>query len=402
MLKKNPLIIIIATFFSFVGNGMHFIAISWLVYDITDNPLYVSVLVAFSVIPGIFTSFFAGTISDKFNRKKIMLYMDIFRGSIVFLLFTINYFSKVEIWHLFIATILITAASNFFFPALKGILKEAIPEDDFLRVVTANSTALQMGTILGAGLSGFLISIYSPYTVFFIDALTFFLSAILISFIQLQRDTLSIMEKENERIDFIKDFKIGIHYLISKKTLMFLYLMGFLPKVIFDVINSLLSDYTVKDLGLGAKEYGLLDATFALGSVLIGIYVVTFIKKDKVENIIYNYSFLGIGLSLFIIGFSLNFYMSLVGLFLLGITTMFEAVSRRTLIMKNIDKDLIGRVESFYWIIISTLTPLFAVFSGYFAKYIGTSNILSVLGMLSIILFLTAFKGGKKNFLKLE
>jgi len=380
----NAIVILIASFFNFLGNGMHFVAISWLAYETDKNPVTVGILVSLSVIPGIISSFFTGTVADRFDRKRILIYMDIFRGLVVLSLPLINLFSEVTLWYLYLVTILVTVGSNFFFPALKGILKDVVHEDLFLRVVSANSTALQIGAILGSGSAGFIISYVSPYAVFVIDACTFLISAILLSTLKYTK-TSKIVETKN-KVSFYTDFKEGINYLFKRKILLFLYAMGFIPGVIFDVVNSLLSSYTDKSLGLGVKAYGILDSSFAVGSVIVGLYLVSFIKNKNAEYTIYKYSFIGIAISLLIISIANNIYIGILGLFLLGATTMFESTSRRTLIIKNLDSDYIGRVESFYWIVLCAFTPVFSIISSFAASQFGSRVVFFTYSMILISL----------------
>ncbi|MEB6550945.1 MFS transporter [Heyndrickxia sporothermodurans] len=396
--NRNVLLILVATSFNFLGNGMHLVAISWLIYEITKSPLSVAFLVTLQWVPGIVSSFFTGSIIDNLNRKYILICMDIIRCITVLSLPILFYSTdSTKVWVLYAATVIITICSNFFHPAQKAILKEVIPEDIFLRVVSFNSTILQLGAIVGAGSAGFLISMYSPYAVFLIDSCTFLISAVLLSFLQYKR----LLKRTNHkvRLSFYKDLKIGASYLFQRKVLFTLYLMGLIPSLVVKIINSLLSSYTDTSLHMGVKEYGILDSAFAVGSVVTGLYLVGFVKKGGMESTFYNYSFIGIGLSLLMLSIFPNYYVAIIGMVILGATTMFEVVSRRTLVMKSVDENYMGRVEGFYWMIVSSVTPLGNIIASFIADFTGSRAVILSYGLIMFIIFVTLFKGGKRNFI---
>ena len=90
-----------ATFISNIGNGVTAIAFPWLASSLTRSPLTIAIVGLMSQLPWLLFTLPAGVITDRVDRKKIIVAMDILRG-VVTLLTTIvlvvhrNEFSQVK------------------------------------------------------------------------------------------------------------------------------------------------------------------------------------------------------------------------------------------------------------------------------------------------------------------
>lgn len=396
--NKNALMIVLSTFISALGTGLHFIASTWLIYEVTKSSISVGLFIAISSIPGIITSPFTGVIVDRVNRKKIALSMDIFRALFVLLIPIIYSLDNNQLWILYIAAIFITIGGNFFYPAMSGIIK-SLPSEITLQVVSANSSAIQLGMIIGAGTSGFIVATTSIHVLFYLNSFSFLLSAVFLLFVDYKSES---VHNSHHKISFFKDFKEGLNYLSINKQLLFFSMIGIVSGGIVNLINSILSSYTVESLNAGVKTYGMLDSLYAAGSVVMG-FTLSIIKNKFSPQSIITISLLMMSICLEIIGVALNLYIAGLGLFLLGAFIMLESVNRKTIIIQNTSNEFIGRVESINWIMYSSVGPLIAVITSFIANFINDRYVFSGFGifvfLVSIMCYLT-FK--KKKVLNIK
>ena len=63
---------------SLIGFGLNLIAISWMVLEKTGSEYALGKIMASATIPGLVLAIFAGVIIDKINRKRLLVYVDIF------------------------------------------------------------------------------------------------------------------------------------------------------------------------------------------------------------------------------------------------------------------------------------------------------------------------------------
>ncbi|MDQ0926453.1 DHA3 family macrolide efflux protein-like MFS transporter [Bacillus atrophaeus] len=370
---------------TFIGNGMHFIALSWLILDLTHNPLSVGLLTIFSTLPGMIVSPITGVIADRFNKKSIAILMDLLRCLLVmsiFFLLSMNMESK---WYLYIITILITISSNLFFPALSGVIKNTVKQENYLKVMSANSTGLQFGVIIGSGIAGYLISLTSISIVFFIDGLTYLLSALLL--LQVKFTKTSTKDKDiTSKNSFKREFIDGFNYVFFHKKLVLLFFIGAFPHILSQLINSLLAFYTNKTLKLDVESYGILDSSYAVGSVIMGLFLISYIKnKLSLEQII-SYSFFFMAIGALLIAISNSLYISIIGLGIIGASILSETTSSKTLFLSIVEENFIGRAESLSWAIYSSIPPLIGLFSTYIVTKISVNIVFLVCATLLFIM----------------
>lgn len=387
-MKKNlsEILLVSSSTLTFMGNGMHFIALSWLILSITNNPLSVGILIACSTIPGMITSLFAGVLADRLNKKIVVISMDIIRFLLIMIIVALLHFDIANQWYLYIITILLTISSNLFFPAFSGLIKNTINPDNYLKVMSANSTGLQFGVIIGSGIAGYLIIHTSLSMVFIIDGLTFLLSALLLLKIKYtdKRDKSITSSKGSFKNEFIE----GFNYVFSNKTFGLIFLIGAFPHTMTQLINALLAFYTDTTLKLGVKAYGILDASYAVGSVVMGLFLLSYVKnKISLERII-SYSLFLMGIGTFIIAISNSFYLSIIGLGIIGAAVLSEVTSSKTILLSMVDEKYIGRTESLSWAIYSSVPPLIGLFSTFVVTKISVNVIF---GFFCILLFFMSF-----------
>lgn len=387
-LNKNTLLLLGASGTTFFGNGMHFIAISWIVLKLTNDPLYVSVLVLLGVIPGFISSPFAGAIADRYNKKIVTITCDISRFLIVISVPLVSYFSEITTIYLYIITVLITLFSNFFFPSFSGIIKTTVSKEQYFQVLSANNTLLQLGMIGGSGLAGIIMSSFSTDCVFYIDSLTYLVSAVLLLFIKYKPEKMKKTNKNRERISILKDIKVGFLYVFKNKAIVFLFLIGLIPNIVSNTINSLLSGYTDSHLQLNSTAYGILDAAFAVGFVAIGL-TFSLTKLKKKESSLLTYGFILMSFSMILLGLSENFTFSFIGLLVTGASIALTGPSRKTLLYKQIDDEFVGRVESLNWMLFSSVSPLIALLFSLGSNSIGIENIFLIIAIVLALGFMS-------------
>ena len=87
---KNPLFLLLGIGVSNVGAWIYLIALNLTILDMTKSPLAVSILYILLPIATLCTNFWSGTLIDRFNKRKLMIYLDIIRAIFVFILPFLN------------------------------------------------------------------------------------------------------------------------------------------------------------------------------------------------------------------------------------------------------------------------------------------------------------------------
>lgn len=358
---------------------MHFIAISWLVLELTDNPFYVGLLVLFGTVPGILSSPFAGVIADRYNRKFIIIAMDILRFVAVLSIPLIGV-ENMNVVLLYSIVVIITLSSNFFFPAMSGLIKTSFSKEEYIGVLSANSTLIQIGMIGGSGLAGLIIANISIEMVFYIDAITYLISAAFLLFLKYVNTNNAIQKTNNEKFSIFKDMQMGFRYVLGNKVIIFLFLIGILPDAVTHIINTLLSAYTKDVLNMGAAAYGILDASFAVGFVTVGFILAVF-KNKFMEQTLLTLGFVIMSFGMVLLALSNSFVVSIAALFTIGMAIILTGPTRKSLLMKEVDDAYIGRVESLNWMVFSSISPLIALLASLSLSFASMQSIFIIVAL---------------------
>lgn len=163
---------------SLVGDGIFLIAMVWQAYALWNAPAALSVLGIGMTVPTISCLLLGGAISDRLDRRRILLYSDLARAVIVGVLAALSILGGLSFVLLVVLVALYGVGTAFFTPAFEAIVPDIVPRAD---LATANSLdqfvrplALRM---VGPALGGWLVSWLGAGPAFALDSASFAASA---------------------------------------------------------------------------------------------------------------------------------------------------------------------------------------------------------------------------------
>ena len=163
-LLKNPTftLFFFGNIISLVGFGFHMIAISWMVLEKTGSEFALGKIMASATAPGLFLALFAGVIIDKANRKWLLVNLDIFRMIVIIGFLIIMSFYDFKLWFIYPVAILMGLGNSLFWPTAQAFVQELVSKQDYFNANKLLSASYQVGSIIGAGLGGFVVYLYDP------------------------------------------------------------------------------------------------------------------------------------------------------------------------------------------------------------------------------------------------
>lgn len=361
--------IYLATFISTLGDGMFYIATSWYVYQKMQTSLAVGVLLAFTLAPVIVVFPFTGYVADKYNRKKTAIIMDIVRFILIFFggIFFFHERNNITVFQIYILTGMVKIGDCFFSPCITSLIKINFDSCDYMKIFSVNNTLQQLGTILGSAITGLLLSRYDITYILFFDAFSFALSAIVIS--MMKKDTVVTFSESNKNV--LINLKEGLKYTLKKNGALLLVVLCGVPSFIVNMINTLLCEHTEKTLGLSVREYSIFDASFGVGCAIMGALMTIILNKVK-ENKLGLIGYFLLPIVLFIMSITCDFYITMIAIVVLGAVIMIISVNSKALFAKIIDKEFIGRVDSYSYTVNSLITSIAGIVVGYLSSISNT------------------------------
>lgn len=314
------------------------------------SALAVSGLVTAKILPALFFGSVVGVLIDRLPRKKTMILCDILRGGLVILI----PFAR-SLYQIYLIVFCMDTLSLFFMPSKDASIPNIVERD---HIITANSLSYitnQSAMVLGLGFSATIILIVEkiwghlpifhnlagPYVAFYVDAMTFFISASTIALIHLPPSVHVISKIHFAQIK--NDLVEGIRFL--KENPLIRAMIGSIGLAILGGggLYTLGYFYSEQVLKTGRTGFVPLLTAFAVGSLLGALFsgaASHYLPKEK----LFVLSIFTFGLSLS--GFSgIPYYESAI-LFSVsaGIAGGLAAVTLYTVLQEKVEDLIRGRI----------------------------------------------------------
>ena len=163
-----------------IGDWLYSIAIYSLLFELTGSAKAVATALVLQVLPQFFVGPTAGVVNDRMSRRRVMIMADLARSVIVVGMVLVH--TREMIWLLYVLLFLETTMWAFFEPGRGATIPNITScEAETLTANTLSSTTWSFNLAFGATLGGFVAVWFGRNTVFILNALSFLVSAALLS-----------------------------------------------------------------------------------------------------------------------------------------------------------------------------------------------------------------------------
>ncbi|MBU3135782.1 MFS transporter [Clostridium gasigenes] len=368
MKNKNFIIIVIGQIISLFGNAIQRFSMALYLLEFTGSTAAFANILAISTIPYILFAPIAGRLSDKINRKKIMIYLDLFCsiliGGYAFILL------RGRDSELIVASVMfmLSVCYTLYGPAVVSSIPQIVDED---KLTSANGIINQVSSVvnfLAPILAGVLYGLVGIKLIVIINAVSFLLAAIIELFLDIpditdivRTEKVNSIHKEDKllSIDFViksfVDMKNIFLYLKREKKMVLGIIASYAFCNIFLVpILSIVAPYFINIfLQLPSEIYGIVEGICVLGMIAGGLFISIKPKLFSIKKVHYTYFPMIAGVTLMsTLGvIRINNY-ALAGLFAVGgmgimLSLALSNVLTLTFIQKEVPGDMLGRVSAF-------------------------------------------------------
>lgn len=354
----------LANIISGFAQGITMLAIPWyLVNQLPggDGKILNASIVAGVTFVSLFWGLYAGTLIDRYNRKRIFQVLTIIDAGI---LISVASWSMIQ-GSVSVSSIILIYTTTIFtynvhYPNLYAFVQELFPSEYYQKVNSAIEIQGQTTSFLGMMVGGLFISgspelewwpsylAFSPWKlqhIFLMDGITYVIAFILISFIPFQTEASKKIDKGRVVQRLIQGFKY-----LKVNTLLLLF--GVVSHLIFFALLSTIqvvmpvyvSDYLQEEAYVLAAFKGM----YALGAIIAGLLGLraNFQPYRVMKWVV---GLLLIAGAIYFVWASTSSVSVLLGLsILIGICNAGARILRITYIIKLVPNRIIGRVNSFF------------------------------------------------------
>lgn len=386
----------VANTISRLGDSIDAIAYSWMAYEITNSASWLAIIMGVNAIPTILFQPLVGALVERINQKKLMVLTDLGRGLIVFLTALFLITGDLTAWILLIFTFLNSTLEAFRMPAGMAVYPKIISKEKYTLATSLNQSISQIAQIIGMAAAGFIIGLIGTGGAIMIDATTFIISGIILSFLNLKQST-SSEKMELSFKNYVIDLKGGLHYFKSHKLVLVICLLGSLMNVVVFPIGSFQAVYINDTLGLAAIALSVSSIAFSLGMAL------TSYLYPKMSKHIPRYKlFLGSWgvLMVLLIALSLNgphfiptviWIMLFLTFFLSGCSLALLNIAANVSFMEHVEENYLARIGGLFNSMVMLATPIASFFFALIAKFLNISQIFLLTGISGMILLIVMY-----------
>ena len=369
---KNLGLFIIGKLISVFGSAIYTFAIGLYVLKQTGSGFSFALTLFVGLIPTIIFSPVAGYMSDRFDKKKIVVSMDFANGMMFLILFMLTLKFELNQPMIYISTFMTTVFTTFFGIAFEAAKPNLVADEKLMSINSLSKVIDSTALILAPVLGGLIFAFTDIKTFILINAVCFIFSAGIETMIDFNYNIKSTAEI-NDDGGFVEDIKDGLTYIRKSseivKMINVLVILNFF--ISFSVTVPL--PYIINNLlNLSSNQYGIIQGAFPVGMVLGAVVVDKIIEKiDYMKLLIFSSITLSVAIALLGLPLVLAdasslaymiYYISIMVIF--GIAISFIDVPILWLMQKSIPDNLRGKVLSISMSIVKLIAPLGLVISG--------------------------------------
>ena len=134
---------------SLLGDGLFLVALAWQVYTMSDAPTALATVGIAMTIPTITCLLIGGAVSDRFDRRVVMLTADTVRAIALAALAALAITAALTFWELLAIAVVYGAATAFFNPASDALVPQLLPADVLAQANSLDQLIRPMALRLG-------------------------------------------------------------------------------------------------------------------------------------------------------------------------------------------------------------------------------------------------------------
>ena len=373
--RRNLILLFTANTISNFASGITMLAVPWYLVNLPneENGKFKAIsMMAIITFATLFWGVYAGTLVDKYNRKRLFQYLQLTDGSLLILAGLGGWgMATTPYWTVVVAAAVTICSWNLFFPNLYAFCQELVRPELYKKVNSAIELQGQvtnfMGMLVGSVLLAGKISIHTSWfdwetsfeawslsKIFLVDGITYLCSMLIVTGIKYKPGAYILQKSGNVWQQVLQ----GFQFLREKPALMLFGLVSyniFATLLVFLQIG--LAIYVSAHLGYSYEEGASIIAGFevfySLGAILAGVLGILLARVMAKSNLLVQVTCL-LFMAMLVYGF-LTFFKSevifFIAGFLIGVANAGARILRVTYIVRIVPNTMIGRVNAFFRIV---------------------------------------------------
>lgn len=377
--NRDFLIFLAGRFISRAGDALLSLAQIWLVLDLTGNNALAGALVAaMDFLPYLLFGLLGGVLVDRWDRRATMAVADALRGVLLLVIPLLAVVDALRVWQLYIVVFLLSSLGRLFAPARQALVPELVEPAQLTRANALIEGSGQAAWIFGPLLGGVVVGAVGAVNVFYLDAVTFFVSAATLLLVRP-----AFKQPPASRVGVWKEAADGLAYVRRTPVLLATTLLGSTGTLAFAPVPVLLPVLVRRVFHGGPVVFSVLMSAFFIGS-LVGSAAI-----GKAGNRLHRGrallgGVLALGLLILALAAAPGAVIAAAALMVLGAAAAVFNVAEYSLIQQQTPAELRGRVAAVANVAAQLLRPPAVLMAGFLAQHYDLRLALSVMALAAL------------------
>jgi MFS family permease len=381
-LKHRPFALLwLGQTISRLGDSLYRIALAWWVLEKTGSATAMGTVLICSFAPMLIFLLLGGIAVDRFPRLRLMLASDLLRGLVAITVALLAVNQLLEIWHIYVASIVFGLVDAFFEPAYVATVPEITPPEALPSANSLTGLSRQITGIVGPAAGAAIVGLGGTPAAFAIDGLSFFLSAACLLFIG--RIPFARMSSQQAG-GILRDLRAGLSTVLESPWLWVTIALAALGNVTVGGPMSVALPFLVNNtFGAGVTGLGLISSMNSLGAVIGSIWLGRATQLHHRGLIAYGGLVAG-GLMVFVFGLPIGLISASVAALIYGLAFAAFGLIWTNTLQEMVPRDLLGRVSSIDLLGSFVLLPVGYGLAGWATDRLGAPMVFLIGGAASV------------------
>ncbi len=329
----------------------------------TDPATAMALVGFFNFLPEVLLSPVAGALVDRWNRKQVMMLVDLAAGLATVVVFMLYISGQLQIWHLYVAGAFTGAFKSFQFPAYSAAISTMIPKKQYARADAVLGLTESIPFILAPVGAAFLLGIIGIDGVMLIDIVTFSAAVGALLFIHVPQPERSVAS-QGQPASLLQDSLFGFRYIFRRPSLLGLQMIFFWGNLLFSLGFVLVAPMILARTDNNEQVLGYIQSAAGIGAIIGGVLLAAWGGlKRRVYGLLMGWFFASL-LGNVLLGIGRDLPLWLVASFGGAFFNVFINASNQAIWQSKVPPDVQGRVFAARRMIAQIVGPVGILLAG--------------------------------------
>ncbi len=364
---------------------MQQIAMSWLAYRLSNSAVVLGLVGFASQIPILLLGSVGGVMSDRFDRRRLMIITQSLAMAQAVLLAYLTWQSLITPDVLVGLAFLLGCINAIDIPARQVLTVQLVDKrEDMPNVIALNSFLMNSARFVGPSLAGFVLAAFGEAICFLLNAASYL--AVLLALVALR-----VPAHKGTSGSALAALRQGYRYALAHLEIRRLLLLVAAVSFLVTPYVVLMPLFAREILGGDARVYGLLIGCAGAGSLITSLYLASRADTERLQARVFAAVMVaGAMLTLFAVNRLLLLAFPIV--MLLGASVILVIAGANTLVQMLLQDEYRGRVMAIFSMAFLGIAPLGSLAVGSLAHAIGVPITLAGCGLATMVVGLIAHR----------